>query len=387
MFKGQPAWDTWQPGGKKDGEMEKVFKRIKNRMVSAAGLMLGLSKRIDYKTLNRYVIGMNESLTLDHVLLEASRCLKDILNYQLFAFAVQDGERLDVWIDPRMYQKPLSRVIERDFGADSPRQNIHFFTDDGRDMAVSMAFHGERLLSRVIMDTGGGLARLYVLPQRRMMPYHDEILGTIVKTLGVALNNCLNIKRLESDAALDPLTGCYNRREFDRLIEHHIAGARRHGKALSLIMFDVDHFKEVNDTFGHSAGDAVLAQIAATVRSTIRKGDYLVRYGGEEFIAVLPDTESLRAVELAGRLRRILENHDIRLPDGRAIRKTASFGIACYQKGWSADRLVNEADHLMYQAKALGRNRVMPKLKGHTRDCQGEIAYNLEDLTSCAMIN
>ena len=353
-------------------------------MISATGALFGLSKRIDYKTLNRYVIGMNESLTLDHVLLEASRCLKDILNYQLFAFAVQDGERLDVWIDPRMYQEPLSKVIKRDFGSGSSRQHIHFFADDDQDRGASMTFHEERLLSHVIMDTGG-VARLYVLPQRRMMPYHDEILGMIVKTLSVALNNCLNIKRLESDAALDPLTGCYNRREFDRLIEHHIGGAQRHGKALSLIMFDVDHFKSVNDTFGHSAGDAVLAQIADTVRSTIRQEDYLIRYGGEEFVAVLPDTESIRAVELAGRLRRILEDRDICLPDGGVIRKTASFGVACYQKGWSAERFVKEADHLMYQAKALGRNRVMPKLNVHTGESLDEMAYNFGDFTSCAM--
>jgi diguanylate cyclase (GGDEF)-like protein len=275
-------------------------------------------------------------------------------------------------------------VIDRDFGSGFPRPNLHFFADDGHGKGAPMAFHEERLLSHVIMDTGG-TARLYVLPQRRMMPHHDEILGTIVKTLGVALNNCLNIKRLESDAALDPLTGCYNRREFDRLIEHHIAGAQRHGKDLSLIMFDIDHFKAVNDTYGHSAGDAVLAQIAATVRSTIRKGDYLVRYGGEEFVALLPDTTFNRAVDLADRLRRILEDHDIRIPDGRAIRKTASFGVASYRKGWCAERFVNEADRLLYRSKILGRNRVMPKPDEITPESHGKSVYNLGDLTPCAM--
>jgi diguanylate cyclase (GGDEF)-like protein len=145
------------------------------------------------------------------------------------------------------------------------------------------------------------------------------------------------------------------------LIAHHIAAAQRHDKAVSLIMLDIDHFKQVNDTFGHPAGDAVLSQIAAAVRHVIRKGDYLVRYGGEEFIVVLPETRMRRAMGLAGRLRRILETLDIQLPDGNIIQKTASFGVASLKPGWDARRLLNEADTMLYQAKELGRNKVMPK--------------------------
>lgn len=365
--------------------MDQVIKRMMNRTIAATGMLFGLSKRIDYKTLNRYVIGMNECLTLDHVLLEASRCLKDILDYQLFAFAVQDGERLDIWIDPRIYQQAISNVIERDFGSGLQQRHIHFFADEDHNRAASMTFREAHLISHLILNTGG-IARLYVLPQRRMMPYHDEILAIIVKTLGVALNNCLNIKRLESDVALDPLTGCYNRREFDRMISHHIAGALRHEKAISLIMFDIDHFKQVNDEFGHPAGDAVLTQVAAAVRDAVRKEDYLIRYGGEEFIVVLPDTELKRTMELAGRLRRDLEALDIRLPDGRTIRKTASFGVASLRKGWDADRLVKEADRMLYQAKALGRNMVMPRLDVCSQEKLADmIEYGIEEFPFCAM--
>jgi diguanylate cyclase (GGDEF)-like protein len=339
--------------------MEAALKRIVKKSMVVTGMLFGIAKRIDYKTLNRYIIGMNECLTLDNILLEASRCLKDILNYQLFAFAVQDRDRLDVWIDPRMYRQPFSRIIERDFCANSV-QRVHFFNEDGDDTGKQMTFDEANLVSHVISNPNG-LARLYVLPKRRMMPYHDEILETIVKTIGVALNNCMNIRRLESDVALDPLTGCYNRREFDRLIEHHIAAAKRHEKAVSLIMLDIDHFKQVNDTFGHPAGDAVLTQIAAAIRNVIRKGDYLVRYGGEEFVVVLPDTRMRRAMGLANRLRRILETLDIRLPDGRIIQKTASFGVASLKPGGDGQGLLTDADIMLYQAKALGRNVVMPK--------------------------
>ena len=339
--------------------MKSALHGMMRNAAAVTGTLFGIAKKIDYKTLNRYIIGMNESLTLDNILLEASRCLKDILNYQLFAFAVQNQDRLDVWIDPRIYQQPLSKVVERDFGTNSD-QHIHYFNNDGNDADIQMTFNGASLVSHVIMNPHG-MARLYVLPKRRMMPYHDEILDTIVKTIGVALNNYMNIKRLESDVALDPLTGCYNRREFGRLIEHHIAAAKRSEKGVSLIMLDIDHFKHVNDTFGHPAGDAVLTQVAAAIRSAIRKGDYLFRYGGEEFVVVLPDTHIRRAIGLAGRLRRILETLDIRLPDGNMIRKTASFGVASLKPEWDSHRLLKEADTMLYRAKGLGRNVVMPK--------------------------
>jgi diguanylate cyclase (GGDEF)-like protein len=102
-------------------------------------------------------------------------------------------------------------------------------------------------------------------------------------------------------------------------------------------------------------------------------------------VALLPDTTFNRAVDLADRLRRILEDHDIRIPDGRAIRKTASFGVASYRKGWCAERFVNEADRLLYRSKILGRNRVMPKPDEITPESHGKSVYNLGDLTPCAM--
>ena len=124
---------------------------MRRNTIAVTGMLFGIAKKIDYKTLNRYIIGMNECLTLDNIMLEASRCLKDILNYQLFAFAVQDQDRLDVWIDPRMYQQPLSKVIERDFGTNLT-QHIHFFNDLRDDADRQMTFNGASLVSHVIMN-------------------------------------------------------------------------------------------------------------------------------------------------------------------------------------------------------------------------------------------
>lgn len=336
------------------------LKRFFQNATTAAHVLFGVARQIDYKTLNRYILAINQSPTLDSILQEASRCLKDILDYHLFAFAVQDQDRLDVWIDPRIYQEPLKRVINRDF-APYAEFHSHKINDSSNDARGLLAFHDKELVSYSLMDDMC-LARMYILPQRQMLPYHDEILSVIVKTLGIALSNYLHVKKLQNDVALDPLTGCYNRREFDRLVGHHIASAQRHGRDLSIIMFDVDHFKQVNDTHGHLVGDNVLKSIAGAVRGAIRKGDYLARYGGEEFIVVLPDTKMPRAMELAQRLRQVIENLEIPLPGGTVLSKTASFGVASLREHDTRDSIVKAADAMLYLAKSAGRNRVMPKL-------------------------
>ncbi|MDX9787032.1 MAG: GGDEF domain-containing protein [Desulfobacterales bacterium] len=336
------------------------IKRFFKHAASAAQALCGMARQIDYKTLNRYILSINQGLTLEAILQEAGRCLKDILNYQLFAFAVQDKHRLDIWIDPRIYQEPLKRVIQRDFGT-IQNLKVHSIYDQAHQPHDWLTFHDRNLLSYSLMDEKC-LARMYILPERYMLPHHTEILDIITKTLGVALKNYLSIKRLEDDVALDSLTGCYNRREFDRLISHHIASTKRHNRDLSIIMFDVDHFKHVNDTYGHPAGDAVLKTLSQAILKAIRKEDYLSRYGGEEFIVVLPDTKMPRAMELAQRLQGIIENLDITIPGGQKLRKTASFGVATLRGHDNKDSLVKAADTMLYQAKAAGRNQVMPKL-------------------------
>jgi diguanylate cyclase (GGDEF)-like protein len=317
-----------------------------------------MARHVDYRALNRYMLSMNQGASLDLILQEAARCLKEILNYHLFAFAVREGEHLDVWIDPRIYHAPLMQVIQKDF---DPRleATFHSIQEQAAEPRKMVALDG--VLSYSLVDERYQ-ANMYLLPERRMLPYHNEILEIVVKTLGIALKNHLSIKRLEGDVAMDPLTGCYNRRGFERLLTHHVAGAQRHGRDLSLIMFDIDHFKQVNDTYGHPAGDAVLKAISKAVLCAVRKGDYLARYGGEEFIVVLPDTQILKAVELADRLRGIIETLDVPIPDVGCLRKTASFGVACLRHHPDREALVRAADTMLYEAKTRGRNRVMPAI-------------------------
>ena len=143
-------------------------------------------------------------------------------------------------------------------------------------------------------------------------------------------------------------------RELDKTIAREINRATRHRQPLALIMFDLDNFKEVNDTYGHDAGDTVLKEVARIVRGLVRSPDLLGRWGGEEFLIVAPQTDSAQARGLAERLQQAIAAH----PFERVGSITASFGVAEYRPPESADTWLKRADEALYSAKQDGRNQV-----------------------------
>jgi diguanylate cyclase (GGDEF)-like protein len=152
-------------------------------------------------------------------------------------------------------------------------------------------------------------------------------------------------------ALTDGLTGVYNRRGLDLLLEKEANRAERYERDLSMIVFDLDHFKSINDTYGHSTGDEVLKTIADLVQSQLRKGDELGRWGGEEFMVICSETDVGQACLVADRLREVIANHD-----WQGMKVTASFGIARRQPGELLGSLFGRADAALYQAKQAGRN-------------------------------
>jgi len=165
--------------------------------------------------------------------------------------------------------------------------------------------------------------------------------------------------RLVELAERDPLTGLFNRRALEERARSEVLLARRNARRLSVILFDVDGFKAINDTHGHKAGDTVLQALARAVGQGVRGHDVLARYGGEEFLILLPDTCGLRAMELADRLRRLLHGLGV-TAGGRAIPVSASFGVATLGEAareWEG--LVASADRALYAAKQQGKDRVV----------------------------
>lgn len=167
------------------------------------------------------------------------------------------------------------------------------------------------------------------------------------------------LDELEMLVTTDPLTELPNRRSFFSRAQAELTRTARYNRPLALIMLDLDHFKEVNDRYGHLAGDAALQHVSAIMRKCIREADMVARYGGEEFVIILPETEEAGAVVIAERVRSELEKSPLPIDSGGSLTLTASMGLAC-TSGDAAfadiDKLLQSADDAMYRAKASGRN-------------------------------
>jgi diguanylate cyclase (GGDEF)-like protein len=175
----------------------------------------------------------------------------------------------------------------------------------------------------------------------------------------VALENARLFAEVERLSTEDPLTGLRNRRYFERAAAVEFQRARRHGRPLSAVMLDIDHFKAVNDAHGHAAGDDVLVAVAAACLSGIRGHDVHARYGGDEFCFLLPDTDLAQAAALAERLREAVSALSLS-PGGRPLRVTASLGVAeAGGNDESVAALLGRADEGLYEAKRRGRDRVV----------------------------
>jgi len=174
--------------------------------------------------------------------------------------------------------------------------------------------------------------------------------------------------RAQQLASIDPLTGAYNRRTFMELAAKELSRARRLDNPVSLVLLDLDHFKRVNDTYGHLAGDGALRAFADIVRTQLRKEDIFVRYGGEEFCLLLPDVPGTGAVALAGRIRLAVEQETLNI-GGHQISLTISAGVSSRidENPEDLDRLIARADEALYLAKNRGRNRVAAVSLGQSK--------------------
>src|SRR4030095_5379893 len=181
------------------------------------------------------------------------------------------------------------------------------------------------------------------------------LLHTVADQLAVAVQQAHMFDQLKQQALTDSLTGCYNRRSFDLRLEHDLQMAIRTREPLSLLMLDLDNFKQINDRAGHETGDIALCMLADTLRGGLRAVDTAARFGGDEFVIILPQANTAGAMIVAERLRSRVAQMEV--PGFGQM--TASFGIATFPNHASSrDALLLGADRALYDAKSKGRNRV-----------------------------
>ncbi len=209
---------------------------------------------------------------------------------------------------------------------------------------------GYLLISYAVLDFGKTwIAVIY--------PILAIILGYLVMTFYNQIAISIERARLFMLATKDGLTGLYVKRHFNLLLEAEMNSVKTRGGRLSIIMADIDHFKKVNDTHGHQVGDFILKEIAGIVMSCCRQLDIPSRYGGEEFIIMLPGADKSEAVMAAERIRKRTEEHNFRMGQ-KTYRITVSFGVAAFKDENTRDELIRKADEALYKAKGDGRNRV-----------------------------
>ncbi|MFH2093898.1 MAG: GGDEF domain-containing protein [Pseudomonadota bacterium] len=338
--------------------MNQALSRLSGRLNTLFSIIFQAARsQADHKKLTHHILEISKKQSSAEIINEVALCLKDILNYRLFAFVVKKETAVDVWLDPRMYKQSIEEVILKDFNIEK-REDITY---------LNQAFYtGEREekfdLNALVfyeLKEENCYCRLYMLPSKPMRVSDDEAVSIILQGCSAALSRQLKIENLRNAAVIDPLTGCYNRREFENQLKRNIASAVRHKNPLSVFMFDLDYFKRINDTYGHLAGDRVLEEISLLVKENMRSDDILARYGGEEFIAILPETDRAKAMELADRLRVKISKKRVVHGD-HIINITASFGVSELDPHADLTKIIQDADTMLYKAKLNGRNTVMP---------------------------
>lgn len=247
--------------------------------------------------------------------------------------------------------RSISRQVNDNYQAFSLQTCEDATEDSGNNTELSLA------LPLYIKEQAIGIVIINLSEEFPLGRDNIEIIEAAMSHMTVALRGTWLYKQMKNQSERDSLTSLYNRRYFDSALQHEIKRHERYGNELGIILLDIDHFKEVNDTYGHLCGDEVLCAIGKIIVEELRDADCISRYGGEEFLMLLPYTNAEQAWVLAERLRCRIEAHTF-CKGILAKNITASFGVTNFRPelGVSATQLINYADVALYRAKAQGRN-------------------------------
>jgi diguanylate cyclase (GGDEF)-like protein len=318
----------------------------------------------------------NSALTIDEVAQVAIGACLRVAQAELAAVAVateQEGLMRVAAVSaesgtPDRYQKLVGHVFQAEAGligaaikarhplpvgtARAPSQHVF-------DAASPVDMPHVKILPLIVKDTGVGALVLGSTREDFLPIDLLDMVKVIADHAAIAIANAQMFERMQRMATTDGLTGLVNHRYFQELFDSALARAERYGRELSLLLLDIDHFKSINDTYGHPVGDKVLRRVAAMVGENARRTDVVARYGGEEFAVLLDETTLDGAVLIAERIRQTVEADQLRCETG-TFSCTVSIGVATYPRdAGQKSALIEYADQALYEAKGDGRNRVV----------------------------
>lgn len=303
-------------------------------------------------------------LDMDQLLDEVLRVSQKIFRFQkcriflsnttgdcLYLYAALDIGNRHIYKDPVPYGRDISGLMEmQDQSSMMSHLNRKNRDSGSNQVDIPLLSRGKVLgIMQIITETGK-------LPSGR----DRRLLMVFAGSAAVAIDNSLLHKKTEELTIIDALTELYNYRHFRNKLTDELRRADRYRQKLSILMLDLDHFKEVNDRHGHQTGNVILREVSSIMQQCVRDIDVVARYGGEEFVVILPQTHEEDAATIAERIRDTVEKNYFPNSNGqREIKITVSLGIATYPEGvHNLDQLLEKVDKALYQAKAEGRNRV-----------------------------
>ncbi|KAF2410893.1 GGDEF domain-containing protein [Pseudomonas sp. O64] len=264
----------------------------------------------------------------------------------------QLGQQLQTSLEPERILGLFFREVQRLVPLDA----LHY-RHEPSDLRLEFGHRGHHSVSYTLSHEGEHLGELIFRRNQRLMDDELSQLEALLASLLYPMRNALLYRTATRSALRDPLTETGNRIAMDQTLQREIDMARRHLSPLSLLMLDIDHFKNINDTHGHAAGDKVLRAVAGSIKSQLRNVDMVFRFGGEEFLILLSNTGRDAAGMVGERLRRAAHAQDYWADDTK-IELTVSLGCSTLLAAESAESLLRRADNALYVAKREGRNRL-----------------------------
>lgn len=315
---------------------------------------------LDFLKSLQHMIGETEDVAF--VLRNFSSLLKSFLSFDIFAALIRDQEEINIQIYPNVQANRelvsfISGTLSEKMPGPLPEGDGAVVVTEGDSDTTLPAGTDYRYITVDLSTTGRiyGYAGLYRASAFGVS--EEAIFNRFCSHIALALEKIALFREIKALSMRDGLTGLYNHAFVVKALEEEIERSKRYNSQLSILLVDIDDFKKINDTYGHLAGDHVLGKVAQILKQGLRTIDTVSRYGGEEFLAILPETDGARALTVGERLRRDVAKEDFSF-GGDTINLTISGGVADFSLGADVNRMIKQADDNLYKAKREGKNRV-----------------------------